>query len=359
LIRLRWTEDGKKAGSSVASWIRGKDDRASSAFDQGAELESRERLHIHVSASTVDSLCSQSMNSLRKLGLVFAVAGCLLAGTAWADPPAGQGKAPPTKAQRQAARQARQAAKQQAKTGQMHGRTGPNARAGTPRPAPTPTNPPGAIARQGSQTGPNARAGTPRQAPPQQVAPQQAAPPSLPQQGGQSGTNARAGSAGQTPASNFAQRQPPSQNALPAGWQQKLQEMPPDEREKFLNNNERFKNLPKAQQDQIKKNLADYDKLPPQQRASMNRNAEALSKLTPEQRDNLRKNVLPQWRNLPADRRQEINQRLKSLNGLSDAERNQKLNDPNLYQGLSPQEHDVMKQLGDYKLTPGGGGGGL
>jgi len=131
--------------------------------------------------------------------------------------------------------------------------------------------------------------------------------------------------------------------------------MSPAEREHFLNNNEKFRSLPKQQQDQIKQNFEKFDKLSPKQQDTMKRNADALANMTTEQRENLRTKVLPQLRTMPADRRQEISQRLKSLNGMSDAERNQKLNDPNFYQGLSPQEHDVLKQLGEYKLTPGAG----
>jgi hypothetical protein len=143
---------------------------------------------------------------------------------------------------------------------------------------------------------------------------------------------------------------------VPAGWQQRLQQMSPEERERFLQNNEKFQGLPKAQQDQIRQRFEKWDQLSPQQKAQMNQNAQALGKLSPEQREKLRTQVLPQWKQLTPERRQELKQRLGSLNGLSDAERNQKLNDPNFYQGLSPQEHDVLKQLGEYKLTPGAGG---
>jgi hypothetical protein len=146
-----------------------------------------------------------------------------------------------------------------------------------------------------------------------------------------------------------------SSGGLPAGWQQHLQQMSPEERERFLQNNEKFRSLPQSEKDQIRQRFKEWDQLSPKQKAKMNQNAEALGKLTPQQRDTLRTNVLPQWRQMSPERRKELSQRLGALNGLSDAERNQKLNDPNFYQGLSPQEHDVLKQLGEYKLTPGAG----
>ena len=131
--------------------------------------------------------------------------------------------------------------------------------------------------------------------------------------------------------------------------------MSPEERERFLQNDQYFHSLPPEQQAQLRQRFDQWNKLSPKQKVTMNRNAEALQKLTPEQRHNLSTKVLPQWRNLSVDRRQELKQRLDSLDGMSDAERNQKLNDPTFYQGLSPQEHDILKQFGEYKLTPGAG----
>ena len=142
---------------------------------------------------------------------------------------------------------------------------------------------------------------------------------------------------------------------LPSGWQNRLQQMTPEERERFLQNDQKFRNLPPEQQAQIRQRFQEWKQLSPAQKENLNKNAEALAKLTPEQRQSVRTQVLPQWRQMTPERRQEIKQRLTSLNGLSDEERNQKLNDPSFYQGLSPQEHDVLKQFGDMKLNPGAG----
>jgi Protein of unknown function (DUF3106) len=154
----------------------------------------------------------------------------------------------------------------------------------------------------------------------------------------------------------------------------RLQQMPPEERERFLQNNEKFQGLPPQQQEQIRQRAKQFDKLTPEQRQNLEKNAKTLeqmtpeqrqkiqqtydsyARLTPEQRQAVRTQLLPQWKNLSLDRRQEIKQRLNSLNGIGDAERNQKLNDPNFYQGLSPQEHNVLKQMGDLRLNPGAGG---
>jgi uncharacterized protein YcgL (UPF0745 family) len=131
--------------------------------------------------------------------------------------------------------------------------------------------------------------------------------------------------------------------------------MSPEERERFLQNDQRFHNLPPAEQARIRQHFEEWSRLSPEQKDKLSRTSEALGKLTPEQLHSVRTQLLPQWRQLTPERRKDLRQRLGSLNGLSDAERNQKLNDQNFYQGLSPQEHDVLKQLGDLKLSPGSG----
>lgn len=270
----------------------------------------------------------------------FLAVGVCLGGAAAAVPQRGVGQAAGgrTPAQQRAERQARRQARQQkrAQTGAIHSS------------GETPPQP-------GASSGPNARAGTPRPVPggPPAGAPLASTPPAPSiQPGASSGTNARAGTP--RPAANGAPAQ--QQSNLPADWENRLRQMPPEDRERFLQNNQKFQSLPPDQRAQIRQHFAEYDRLSPGQKEKANQTADALARLTPAQRQNLRTQVLPQWRQMAPERRQEIKQRLNSLNGLSDAERNQKLNDPNLYQGLSPQEHDLLKQFGEYKLNPGAGG---
>jgi len=252
----------------------------------------------------------------------------------------GQGKPGGSPAQRRAERQARRQARQQNRAAAEQRGQAPGGSTMAPKP--------------GGASGPNARAGTPRPLPgnANPAGPVGTAPPaSSVQPGGSSGANARAG----TPRAAGAGAAAQQAGNIPPGMMNRLQQMSPEERDRWLQNNKTFQSLPAEQQAAIRKNFKDWDKLPPEKKANYDRNADALAQMTPEQRNNLRTQVMPQWRTMTPDRRQEIKQRLNSLNGLSDAERNQKLNDPNFYQGLSPQEHNVLKQFGEYKLNPGPG----
>lgn len=132
---------------------------------------------------------------------------------------------------------------------------------------------------------------------------------------------------------------------LPPRWVEKLQDMPPAEQEKFLQNNERFRNLPPQRQEQIRRNLQRWNNLTPEQKQAA-RNAEsALERMTPEQREYVRKTLLPKWQALPMDRRLAIRRHLAILSKMSPSTQQAALNDPKFMQGLSPDEQDMLRNL--------------
>jgi hypothetical protein len=132
---------------------------------------------------------------------------------------------------------------------------------------------------------------------------------------------------------------------LPPKWVEKLQQMPPGERERFLENNERFKSLPPERQQQIRRRLQQYDRLPPEQQNQMTHRAQVFESMTPAQRAHVRNDLLPKWQQLPQDRRQVIKNRLQALSSMPEAQRQQLLNDPKFMQGLSPNEQDLLRNL--------------
>ena len=60
--------------------------------------------------------------------------------------------------------------------------------------------------------------------------------------------------------------------------------------------------------------------------------------MTPEQRDHIRNDVLPKWKQMPPDRKQAIQQRLRVLQNMPESARNQRLNDPNFTRGMSEED---------------------
>ena len=78
-----------------------------------------------------------------------------------------------------------------------------------------------------------------------------------------------------------------------------------------------------------------------------------LEQMTPEQRQYVRQTLLPQWKSMPPARRQVMMQHLQQLRGLTDAQREERLNDPAFVSGLSPDEQNMLRNLN--RLRVGGG----
>ncbi len=142
---------------------------------------------------------------------------------------------------------------------------------------------------------------------------------------------------------------------VPPQWMDRLQQMPPEEQERFLQNNQRFRSLPPDQQAQIRDRLKSWQQLTPEERHTLRDRAKVWENMPPEQRQRVRQEILPKWKQLTPDRRQELKRRLASLNGLSDEERQAKLNDPKFTEGLNPNEQGLLKEMSNLRVTAGPG----
>jgi hypothetical protein len=134
-------------------------------------------------------------------------------------------------------------------------------------------------------------------------------------------------------------------DGLPPKWVENVREMPPDQQERFMENNERFKSLSPERQQQIRQNLQKWNSLTPEQQAALSQREAVLEHMTPDQRQYFNKTVLPKWQAMPQDRRQVINRHLAMLSKMSPETQQAVLNDPRFLQGLSPDEQGMLRDL--------------
>lgn len=140
---------------------------------------------------------------------------------------------------------------------------------------------------------------------------------------------------------------------LPPRWMQRLQEMSPEEQERFLNNNERFKGLPPERQAQIRRRLQQWNSLTAEQQRALREREGVWERMSLEQRRRVREEILPRWQQLAPERRQAILRRLRELRDLTDSERAVKLNDSAFLSGLSPEEQGLLRDLSNLRVrTP-------
>lgn len=137
----------------------------------------------------------------------------------------------------------------------------------------------------------------------------------------------------------------PEGTNLPAGAEQRLRDMSPQEQERFLQNNQRFQSLPPERQAQIRRNLQKWNNLSPAEKDRLSHVDNRWEQMTPQQRDLYQNHILPKWQQMSPDRRQLINGRLHTLQAMPPAAQERALNDPRFMQGLSPDEQGVLRNL--------------
>jgi hypothetical protein len=111
------------------------------------------------------------------------------------------------------------------------------------------------------------------------------------------------------------------------GYRNNQQGLSPEERQRVLQNQQRFRQLS------------------PQQQQDMRDRQRVWQQMTPQQRDHIKYEVLPNWRNLPPQRKKAIEQRLGVLQNMPEFARNQHLNDPNFTRGMSPEDRATLRDL--------------
>lgn len=143
-----------------------------------------------------------------------------------------------------------------------------------------------------------------------------------------------------------------SMEGLPPKWVDRVRDMPPEQQQRFLENNEQFQHLPPQRQQQIRQNLEKWNQLSPDQKQTAREREAALERMTPEQRDYVTHTLLPKWQAMPQDRRQVINRHLAMLRNMSPETQRAALNDPRFVQGLSPDEQSMLRDLNSLRNPP-------
>lgn len=128
---------------------------------------------------------------------------------------------------------------------------------------------------------------------------------------------------------NFKQGLPPGSQPIPRpktpaqipdAQINRLMNMTPEEREKFLSN------LPPQRREALEQRLAKLDQMPPDQKAELNRRFQELQKLSPV-------------------RRQAVRDELQTLRGLRPVERRARVNSPEFREQYSPEEIRLMRDV--------------
>jgi uncharacterized protein DUF3106 len=128
-------------------------------------------------------------------------------------------------------------------------------------------------------------------------------------------------------------------------WVDKMRDLNPQQRERVMQDSPAFHNLPPEKQNRIRNQFSQWDSKTPQQRADQREREQAWRQMTPDQREHVKNDVLPAWRQMPAERQQAIQQRLSVLKNMPEFARNQRLSDPNFTRGMSEEDKATLHDL--------------
>jgi hypothetical protein len=128
---------------------------------------------------------------------------------------------------------------------------------------------------------------------------------------------------------------------------ERLSKLPPEERERVLENNRRFRQLSPAQQALLLKRLQQFQKLSPEQRELMEQRLAIFNNLAPRQQAKARRLYENVWSKLTAERRRALLDEFRRLRALDPTERERRLASDDFQGQFSGEERALLQQLID------------
>jgi len=138
---------------------------------------------------------------------------------------------------------------------------------------------------------------------------------------------------------------------LPPKFVERLQEMSPEEQERFMRNNIKFQNMPPERQAQIRRTLQRWNSLAPETRTMLRQREAAMEQMSPQEQRYVQQELKPAWRDMAPVQRRFMLQHLHQLYGMSTPEAEAKLSDPAFTQGMNPEQQKMLPYL--YRLRIG------
>ena len=127
--------------------------------------------------------------------------------------------------------------------------------------------------------------------------------------------------------------------------------LPADEQDQALRDDPGFQRMPAEAQERMRRQVRRMSRMsrrPAGERERMLERERRFSRMTLEQQEQARQ-VFAEWRRLPRERKQAIQEKLRQLRGLAPEARKQRLEDPAFLEGLEPSEQELMRELANLR----------
>ena len=130
----------------------------------------------------------------------------------------------------------------------------------------------------------------------------------------------------------------------------------PEQQRRALQADPQFRSLPQQQRQRLQNQLDRFNSLPAQQRQQMLRRMDTFGHLTPEQKDTARQ-MHGQMQQLPPERRQAVRNAIQALRAMPPEARQRQIDSDAYRRQFSPQERSILGGASRLPLAPAGPNG--
>jgi len=136
-------------------------------------------------------------------------------------------------------------------------------------------------------------------------------------------------------------------------WLREHEDEPVDQQLKQLESDPKFKQLPAERQQQLRNRLFRFNSMPPRQRDRMLNNLEFIEHMTPQQRQQFQA-MSSELRQLPEDRRRALSGAIRGLRDMSPEDRQKAIDSDEYRKNYSDKERQILRGMTDLGLNPQG-----
>ena len=136
-------------------------------------------------------------------------------------------------------------------------------------------------------------------------------------------------------------------------WLRGHEDEPVDQQVKQLENDPKFKQLPAERQQQLRDRLYRFNSMPPQQRDRVLNNLDIIEHMSPQQQQRAR-SMFNDLRQLPRDRQRALSGAFQQLRDMGPEDRQRTIDSDDFRKNYSDKERDILRGMTDLGLNPRG-----
>jgi hypothetical protein len=134
-------------------------------------------------------------------------------------------------------------------------------------------------------------------------------------------------------------------------WLRHYKDMPPEQQRRALESDPQFRRLPPQRQQELQQRLQHFSSRPPEEQQRILNRMETWQRLSPGQREQARQ-VYSQMKSLPPERRQAVGNAIRTLRSMPPEAREREIQSDRFKGQFSPEERNILSGASKLPLAP-------